>query len=269
MEKKQTKGVKINNPRLLLSKLRNGDFAHAGDREAIDIVLSELDKLKAHSTFSEKKMIKQKEHEKILDVGCGYGGTADYIRHKINCDMYAIDIDPVAIAHASRHYSGINLFNVDVFSVDKILDLEYFDIILMFNVFYCLANQKEALKKLIKIAKPGAFLVIFDYVKLDNFKDQLIDFSGKLMNPMRLDELSKDFVEVGWELIKFVDITQKYHNWYGDFLQKLKANKNLLLNEFDESVIHNVESTFASLVCLIEKKHMGGGIVYARKMALV
>ena len=37
---------KINNPRLLLAQVREGDFAHAGDREAIDIGKKIIEKKK-------------------------------------------------------------------------------------------------------------------------------------------------------------------------------------------------------------------------------
>jgi hypothetical protein len=32
----------INEPRLLLTHLRDGDYAHAGDKKAIDLVISKL-----------------------------------------------------------------------------------------------------------------------------------------------------------------------------------------------------------------------------------
>ena len=49
----------------LLSFLRDGDFAHAGETEAINLLMGQF---------------RKKRIQYILDVGCGLGGTAHYLQ---------------------------------------------------------------------------------------------------------------------------------------------------------------------------------------------
>lgn len=48
-----------------LSFIRNGDYAHAGEEEAIELAMSGIEK---------------NPQRNILDVGCGLGGTANYLQ---------------------------------------------------------------------------------------------------------------------------------------------------------------------------------------------
>jgi hypothetical protein len=54
-----------NNLRFILFQLRNGDYAHAGEEEAIDLVIKNIS-----ATGS------------VLDVGSGFGGTLNYFHSK-------------------------------------------------------------------------------------------------------------------------------------------------------------------------------------------
>ena len=74
-----------------LSSIRGGDFAHPGEEEAIDLVLS---------------YIKPKLHETVLDAGCGLGATADTIGKKTGAIVVGVDLDADAMAYANGPLSG-------------------------------------------------------------------------------------------------------------------------------------------------------------------
>ncbi len=50
-----------------LATVRGEDFAHAGEKDAIDLV---FERIPAQSNW------------KVLDVGCGRGGTAHYVNQR-------------------------------------------------------------------------------------------------------------------------------------------------------------------------------------------
>ena len=62
----------------LLSKLRGGDYAHAGKTRAIEIAMEPIPK-------DEKRL--------ILDAGCGRGGTAEFLRTNGWGRVVGIDLD--------------------------------------------------------------------------------------------------------------------------------------------------------------------------------
>ncbi|WP_156411958.1 methyltransferase domain-containing protein, partial [Legionella bozemanae] len=62
----------------ILAMLREGDFAHPGETEAIELSLSPIAK---------------NSEARLLDVGCGLGGTAHYVQKKGWGTVTGVDID--------------------------------------------------------------------------------------------------------------------------------------------------------------------------------
>ncbi len=246
----------IDNPRLLLSKLRNGDYAHAGETEAIDIVLNKIKEIE----------IKSEKNKKLLDLGCGLGGTAEYIRLHTDYDLYGLDIDFVAVDYARKYYNNVKFFNCDINNLSDEVVNNRFDIMTMFNVFYALQCQRDSLKTLAEIANPGAILAIFDYTTPHQNKFVFRDLSGTPMNPVSLNDLLRWLNETSWELIETHDMSSQYFNWYNGFLINLRSRKNYLSKEFTEETINKVNETFSFLLSKIEKKEIGGHIIYAKKI---
>ena len=74
----------------LLALARGGDYAHAGETEAIDLVWNTLPKSPA---------------QKILDAGCGRGGTAAYLYRAGWGQVTGIDIEAESIDRAREALS--------------------------------------------------------------------------------------------------------------------------------------------------------------------
>lgn len=104
-------GAKVPSPnssRLLLSDLRGGDYAHAGDAEAINIVIDKA--LSFDPTMRTSP---------ALDVGSGFGGTVNYLYQKGFTLAEGCDVDPAPIAYAQDHYSSLTFTAVDALSVSQ------------------------------------------------------------------------------------------------------------------------------------------------------
>ena len=137
----------------------------------------------------------------------------------------------------------------------------------MFSVFYALpeALQKESLYQLASIAQDGAMLAICDYVRLDEDLEEFYDFAGKPMKPPLLGDLKKWLDEAGWALVEDVNLSDKYIQWYREFLEKLSNQKEALLIDFTEKTVHQVTTIFQAILNKVETKVWGGSILYARK----
>lgn len=157
-----------NSKRLLLSTLRGGDYAHAGDVEAIDLVLAKLLEIKPKIKFGN-----------VLDVGCGFGGTLDYLRNKGLKNLFGIDINSDSINYAKIKYPNIQFDALDALELGSFYPKETFDLVIMFNSIYAIKDKLKLLAALSKVSKPGAFLVIFDYsVSKQNEALTILDFAG-------------------------------------------------------------------------------------------
>lgn len=244
----------INTSRLLLAKLRGGDYAHAGDEEAIDTVLQKLIAIDpAIHTRS------------TLDVGSGFGGTANYLYQKGFRDIQGIDLDAAAVAYADGKYNPITFTVASALVSDKIYPASAFGLVYLFNVIYAIQDKATLLKKLATITKPGGILVLFDYSSEQTLP--INDLANKPMHPIQLAKIKQKLKATGWEIIEIVDITSHCILWYKQLLQKLSAQSVMLEKEFSVQDINKVTRTFTFLLEQLEKGQMGSVIIYATKLA--
>lgn len=245
-----------NNPtskRLLLSALRNGDYAHAGDEDAIDLVIRQLLVTQPH--------IKK---GKVLDVGCGFGGTLGYLKTKGFTSLYGIDIHAEAIHYAQAKYSGITFETLNAFEAYR-LGLK-FDLIVLFNSVYAIHDKKKLLQVLNEISNPNAILVIFDYSAKDYGKTlDIKDFSGKPMYPIQITPFLEELRRTHWELLEIQDLSGQFFTWYDEFLTKLDQQRKALESTFSQSDIEQVEDSFTYFCSHLKTGKMGGVVIYAHK----
>src|SRR5581483_8629926 len=135
-----------NPKKLLLAAIRNGNYAHPGEEAAIEMAM---------------QLIPKQTSQTLLDVGCGLGGTANYIQDQGWGNVTAIDIAPDMIEYVQKTYPHLRSFCSDVENLDTKISGQ-FDIIYMFNAFFCFPNQGNALDVLSRFAHNDTKLLIFD-----------------------------------------------------------------------------------------------------------
>jgi SAM-dependent methyltransferase len=242
---------KINQARLLLATLRGGNYAHVGEKEATQIVIKRVLELSPGI---------EKGH--CLDVGSGFGGTANDVYQMGFTSIQGIDIDEAAVRYAQQHYPYIAFMQADASNMPHLF--EPFSLIYLFNVIYAIEDKSLLLKKLHGAAETGAILAIFDYTaKEATF--ELHDLATKLMYPIVLDSFQESLKASGWEVIEIVDLSEKYLIWYRNLLDKLAKEHHSLSQQFSQTDINRVHNTFSSLVEQLESASLGGTVIYCRK----
>lgn len=246
----------LNQARLLLSQLRGGDFTHAGDKEAIDMVITKL---------------KQEHPEALtgncLDVGCGFGGTADYLLKQGVKHIWGIDVDKAVIGYAKSKYKGIEFLTLDAASASAHFKREFFSFIYLFNVLYAIEDKANVLKQLAEVAKPGAILMIFDYSTIDN-AEPILDLAGNPMRPIYTKEIRQQLQESGWEVLEVRDLSSNFITWYEQLLQKLDEKKQELKGHFLEKDIAKFSATYIHILHQLRHKTLGGLMIYAKRAEL-
>lgn len=213
--------------RFELAKLRGGDYAHAGETEAIDLVINEALKL--------DPAIKKGT---ALDLGCGLGGTAEYLRKKGFEKIWGVDIDEKALSHAKKSYPLVHFIRSDAQEIESLFDPHFFSFITLFNVLYAIEDKQKLLKTLASISQEGALLAIFDYV--ENEKVEIKDLAGVSMRPLKLSQMKVP----PWQILKLIDLTESFIRWYAPLLK---------------------ERAFKILSTLLKEKKWGGTLILARK----
>ncbi|MBX9922836.1 MAG: class I SAM-dependent methyltransferase [Rhabdochlamydiaceae bacterium] len=242
-----------NQARLLLSSLRGGEYVHAGDADAVDMVLSKVLEISPYL-----------REGPALDVGSGFGKTAADFYLAGFTEVWGVDVDVFAVHYARKQYPSVGFLVQDALTIEERFEPSFFSFISMFNVLYAIPEKKELLESLFQIAKPEAILVLFDYTTQEE-ESQLVDLAGKPIYPMQLDKIQQDLNCIGWNVLEVIDLSFQFVQWYEKLLGKLEREQEELLRTFSSQDIEKVRSTFVSILSQIEGKKMGGCVIYAQK----
>jgi SAM-dependent methyltransferase len=96
--------------------------------------------------------------KRILEVGCGAGFSADYLKGKYT-SYTGVDYSQNLIDYANKHnnYRGVNFkcLNINEFNTDF-----KFDVVLMIGVLHHMPEPENAIKLLLKILTPKGIIVV-------------------------------------------------------------------------------------------------------------
>ena len=240
----------------LVSFLRKGDYAHAGEEEAITEALSEIPK---------------DNNRQILDVGCGQGGTAAFIQEHGWGNVTGIDIEKSSVDYAKKTYPAVEFYAVNVIDVHNALENRKFDIICLFNSFYAFADQEKALHSLRKLAKQDTQIIIFEYTDLVEKDNPFTDTHDQnaVSIPVHPDEMPEMFKKTGWEYIKMKNLNEKYKQWYCNLIKTLKANRENVVRKFGDEKYHQALSRYNNIYNYLLEGVLGGGIFYAKAAGIL
>jgi cyclopropane fatty-acyl-phospholipid synthase-like methyltransferase len=235
----------------LLSLIRSGDYAHAGEEEAIELTMKLLDKNPSRA---------------ILDIGCGLGGTAYYLQQHGWGKVCGIDIEENAIAYAKMRYPQLNFIQCDVNKIDTQFSPNQFDLLISFNAFFSFYDQAGALQSLSSVAKPGASLILFDYAHSQSIPEN--PFPGSSVShfkPINIDSITELLEKTDWQLTQKIDVTTQFAKWYAEFLKKLDAMKPQAVARFGQNAFDRAYRNFSQAHKMLSDKTLRGVIVYASK----
>ncbi len=233
----------------LLSLIRDGDYAHAGEEQAIELLMGNVQKNPVN---------------KILDVGCGIGGTADYIHRNGWGRVTGVDIDAEAVHYAKASYDIVDFHTVPVEELSSSFRKK-FNVLYLFNSFYAFKNHRKALEEMAKVATPGATLLIFDYYNRNGFKDpsQARGENIIIPNPVNLNELDT-FRDACWKVVKVQDISEQYVGWYVSLLTTIDSKRSVVVRKFNQAKFDYLRQTYQDILNELIKKTIGGIIIVAR-----
>jgi len=230
----------------VLAMLRDGDYAHPGEDAAIAEALA---------------AVRRAEVRRVLDAGCGRGGTADWLRQDGWGAVVGLDIDGESIAYATRTYRDVRFYTMDVGQAERIPE-EPFDLVCCFNTFYAFPDQPAALRSLRKVCRPGARLVVFDYCQ---FADRPLPaaLGEEIGRPVNLARIGEQLRQSDWELSEAKDISDRYVIWYERLLSRLSTNRSAIVAVAGEEMCRYVAHWYGELHRGLVARNIGGALITA------
>ena len=234
----------------LLALIRKGNYAHPGEEEAIDRILNHL---------------KQDPHRRILDAGCGRGGTAFYMHNKGFGEVVGVDIDPVSISYAISAYPDLDFFCHDLCKISALKSITgLFDFICMLTSLYAISDKHKALSELRSLVNPGAELVIFDYATMDEKPYRIPEREeSDPWFPVYVPRMEETLDESGWELLNIQDTSSDFIRWYRDLVNRIESNREEIIRIGSEEWFAFMSSFYSGLLNALKTKKLGGTLLKA------
>lgn len=107
----------------------------------------------------------------LLDVGCSTGIVTNHLSSLVKKTI-GIDIDKKAIKEAERNYQKKNLKFIYMNAEKTTFKDNYFDVILLNQIYEFVDNQKKLVKEVYRILKPGGVCLVGARNKLSFFEGQ-------------------------------------------------------------------------------------------------
>jgi len=234
----------------ILALARGGDYAHPGEEEAIELVMSRVAK---------------RPEQVVLDVGCGRGGTAHYLESHGWGSVVGVDIDAENITSARDGYPAQMFLCADVGRL-AVAWPGRADVICLFTAFYAFSDQPRALEQMRDVAAEDATLVIVDYT-WPLFDARSVALAAKRSGswqPLRLERLPALLGEAGWRLDDTVDMTENFARWYGDLAHRILSAEHAIVAHAGRPWYEFAATWYDELARACRDGVVGGAAIYAR-----
>lgn len=158
------------------------------------------------------------EGDRILDAGCGVGGSSIYLAQKYNARVTGITLSEKQLMAAENNSERLNLSELTDFKLEDYSNTSFpdnhFDVIWAIESITSEADKNNFAKEAARLLKKDGVLIIADYFKSSSAKADNKNYLQKFsdlwsMAPIEsLEEYSPKFESKGLELIVDQDFTQ-------------------------------------------------------------
>lgn len=169
------------------------------------------------------------EKMKVLDIGCGLGGTARFIALEFGCHVLGVDISEEYCNAASKLSELVGLSSLTEFksgdAVDLLIDDAKFDLVWSEHVQVNVENKKKYYSEIYRVLKTGGQLAIHEvfqekpleiYYPVPWADDESINF---ISTKSEFENVIKEF---GFRIKYMEDKTVVSANWFMKAAEKVK-----------------------------------------------
>jgi tocopherol O-methyltransferase len=215
---------------------------------------------------------------KILDVGCGVGGSSIWLAEKLSASTVGITISPIQLEIAQKlaKENGVDssflLMNAEEMHFE-----ETFDVIWLLAAATHFKDQAKFIKLATKSLNKGGKFIIFDWMLDEHVLDPLNDrYVKPVAEKMLLSSLHSLntylnwFISDGYRIIYSEDVTIHTIKTWDDALSVIKKLGNLKITAHirKEEVLEilNFFKSIGAMKTAMEKHRLIAGIVIAEKL---
>jgi len=183
-------------------------------------------------------MLDLKEGQKVLDVGCGIGGSAFHMVKTAGAHILGIDLSANMIDLANKKLNHYKLPNIK-FEVQDALDVELeagsFDVVYSRDTILHIPDKEKLFSNFYRWLKPGGKLLITDYA-CGPYEQHSEFFKGYIQERgytlLTVPDYGKVLSKVGFKNVQAIDKTSSFVSILSNELKKFATEKEEFLKSF-------------------------------------
>jgi len=179
---------------------------------------------------------------KVLDIGCGTGGSAFYMARNFGCEVLGVDLSDNMLAVAYEHKATMpeNVKNLVSF---RYLDAtmasfpeNYFDVVYSRDAIMHIADKEQLYTKVFDWLKPGGQVVVSEYAhgrNYPNFTTEYVDYiKDRGYQLVTVQEYGNVLRRCGFKRVEDIDKTDYFISILKLEMEKFKKIKDKFIKDF-------------------------------------
>ena len=182
------------------------------------------------STIEIADLARIQSHHKVLDVGCGLGGSARYIANKHGCSVIGIDLTDEYVDVANKLTEFVRLTDRVSFKRGSALELSfpsnYFDIVWTEHTQMNISDKEKFYAELNRVLKPNGRLVfhdVFGTEKLPHYPTPWAE-QDSLSSLCTQEEAKKAIEKSNFKIDKWIDKSKLSLEFFKEMIKRVEIS---------------------------------------------
>ncbi|MGM0589589.1 MAG: class I SAM-dependent methyltransferase [Bacteroidota bacterium] len=199
------------------------------------------------------KLLGEVDGLKVLDIGCGLGGTARYLASDFNCHVTGIDLTPTYVSLAEKLSEMVGLEDKTNFYEASALELPFsegqFDVVWMEHVQMNIPSKDQLISEIERVLRPNGVLLFHEIFESSEGEPHFPvpwadESSGSfLVTP---EDFQNSLEKADLEVIQWENVSQPSLQWFDSVTDQLAQTGppplglHLLMGEAAPTKLNNV-----------------------------
>lgn len=210
---------------------------------------------------------------KILDIGCGTGGSAFFMARQYGCYVHAMDLSAnmIHIADDRLKREDAEVKTKVSFEIADCTTVNYphneYDLIYSRDTILHIKDKEGLYKRMLAWLKPGGTLFVSDYCRGDQEHSQeFMKYKAARGYDLRtVAEYGKVIENAGYRMVRALDHTQTFINVLTNELKYFEPTKEAFIKDFSEKDYTDISDGWRVKLVRCKAGDQAWGIFFARK----
>lgn len=211
---------------------------------------------------------------KVLDVGCGIGGSAFFMASHFGAEVYGIDLSSnmISIAGDYRKTRSPAVRHRTQFYIEDATTMEYpedfYDVVYSRDTILHIDDKLALFKKFYKTLKPGGILLISDYCQGEGELSQVFKnyVKGRGYVLKTVPEYGKVIERAGFGEVRAEDVTKLLIDTCENELDAFMAIQDEVVEEFSQKDFDEIKAGWEEKIGRAKSGDQRWGLFVAKKL---